>query len=156
MTIALSTVQVDELDAVVGALREFQREGASVQLHPGDLGWFWRFGAEKAAARLRTWSREGRVVAVGFQDEPTVLRLAIAPDAQQDEELASRLVEDLATRDRGVLAEEKACVEAPEGALVRELLSRAGWEPDESWSPLRRDLRRARRGPGRAHRGDQG
>jgi hypothetical protein len=27
-----------------------------MQLHPGDLGWFWRFGAEAAAAAIRATS----------------------------------------------------------------------------------------------------
>ena len=148
VAIALGTVQVGELDAVDDALREFQQEGASVQLHPGDVGWHLRFGASGAAAALRTWSRDGEVLAVGLLDETTVLRLAIAPEAQQDEELSHRLVEDVSARDRGVLTEEKACVEAPSGALVRDLLTSVGWVPDMSWSPLRRDLTEPVEDPG--------
>src|SRR5436305_974719 len=30
------------LSDAVGALREWQHEGAPMQLHPGDVGWFWR------------------------------------------------------------------------------------------------------------------
>ncbi|GAA3795472.1 hypothetical protein GCM10022206_39050 [Streptomyces chiangmaiensis] len=56
-----------------------------MQLHPGDLGWFWRFGAEATAAAVRTWSRDGQILAVGLLDGPELLRLTIAPDAHRDE-----------------------------------------------------------------------
>jgi len=39
-----------------------------MQLHPGDLGWFWRFGAEATAAAVRTSSRDGQILAVGLLD----------------------------------------------------------------------------------------
>ena len=55
--------------------------GRRCRLHPGDLGWFWRFGAEATAAAVRTWSRDGRILAVGLLDGPGLLRLTIAPDA---------------------------------------------------------------------------
>ncbi|MFE3453742.1 hypothetical protein ACFXJ8_32925 [Nonomuraea sp. NPDC059194] len=95
MAIVLGETGVDELSEVVGVLREWQYDGASIQLHPGDLGWFWRFGAEATAATVRTWSRDGQTLAVGLQDHPKLLRLTIAPDAQRDEELAQQLVEDV-------------------------------------------------------------
>ncbi|MFB7450528.1 hypothetical protein [Streptomyces sp. NPDC056194] len=44
MTIALGTPGTDGLDSAVVALREWQYEGAPAQLHPGDLGWYWRAG----------------------------------------------------------------------------------------------------------------
>jgi GNAT superfamily N-acetyltransferase len=113
----------------LGALREWQHDGPPIQLHPGDLGWFQRFGAEAAAAALRTWRRDGRILAVGLLDGPDVLRLAIAPDARQDEELARQLVADA-----------PGTVEAPADALVRELLTAAGWVTADPWTPLHRDL----------------
>ena len=140
MAIVLGEPGADGLSEAVGALREWQYDEAPRQLHPGDLGWFWRFGAEATAAAVRTWSRDGRILAVGLLDEPALLRLAIAPDAQRDEELAQRLVEDLAEPDRGVLTAGRVYVEAPTGALVRDLLSSGGWNADEPWTPLRRDL----------------
>jgi ribosomal protein S18 acetylase RimI-like enzyme len=121
-------------------LREWQYDGGPMQLHPGDVGWFWRFGAAATAAAVRTWSRAGQVLAFGLQDEPDVLRLAIAPDARRDEELARRLVDDVADPDRGVLVKGKVAVEAPRGALVRDLLVECGWTADEPWTPLCRDL----------------
>ena len=57
MAIELGTPDVDGLGEVVAAMREWQVEGAPIQLHPGDLGWFWRFGAEATAAATRTWTR---------------------------------------------------------------------------------------------------
>ena len=140
MTIALGTPGADGLGASAGALREWQHEGAVMQLHPGDLGWFRRFGAQATAAAVRTWSRDGRILAVGLLDSPDLVRLAIAPDASRDEELARQVAEDLAEPARGVLPEGKAYAEAPVGTRVRELLRAGGWGPDASWTPLHRDL----------------
>src|SRR3954451_15133500 len=101
VTISLDVPNAGGLSEVLAALRDWQYDGAPPQLHPGDLGWFWRFGADTTAAAVRTWSRTGRNLAVGLLDEPTVLRLAVEPDAQADEELANRLVEDLTQPARG-------------------------------------------------------
>jgi ribosomal protein S18 acetylase RimI-like enzyme len=147
MAIVLGRPGVDGLSDAVGALREWQYDGAPMQLHPGDLGWFWRFGAEATAAAVRTWSRDGRILAVGLLDEPEVLRLTIAPDALRDEELARQLVEDVTEPER-VLPAEKANVEAPRGALLHDLLFGDGWHTDEPWTPLRRDLTEPVRDPG--------
>ena len=139
---------VDGLSEAVGVLREWQYDGAPMQLHPGDLGWFWRFGAEATAAAVRTWSRNGHIVAVGLLDQPTLLRLTMAPNAQRDEELAHQLVADVSEPERGVLMAGKVSVEAPAGALVRDLLSEDGWNTDEPWTPLRRDLAEPVKDPG--------
>ncbi len=126
-------------DAVV-VLREWQYDGAPMQLHPGDLGWFWRFGAEATAAAVRTWRRNGQIVAIGLLDGPNLLRLALAPDARRDNELARQLVADLANPERGVLTAGRVSVEAPSDALVQDLLSDGGWNVSEPWTPLRRNL----------------
>jgi ribosomal protein S18 acetylase RimI-like enzyme len=112
----------------------------ALQLHPGDVGWFWRFGAEATAAAVRTWTRDGGIVAVGLLDGPGLVRLTIAPDGRRDEELARQLADDISTPERGVLPAGPASVEAPDGALVRELLAGNGWTADEPWTPLHRDL----------------
>ncbi|ONI91705.1 GNAT family N-acetyltransferase [Saccharothrix sp. ALI-22-I] len=150
MAIALGEPGADGLSEAVGVLREWQYDGAPMQLHPGDLGWFWRFGAEATAAAVRTWSRDGRILAVGLLDDPELrlLRLTIAPDAQRDEELARQLVEDVTEPERGVLAEGKVCLDAPMGALVQDLLSEDGWNAGEPWTPLRRDLTEPVKDPG--------
>ncbi|MGW6278125.1 GNAT family N-acetyltransferase [Kribbella sp. NPDC055071] len=148
MTIELTTPEVEGLGEAVGALREWQREGGPIQLHPGDLGWFWRFGAEVTAAATRIWRRDGEIVAVGLLDDPELLRIAIAPDAVQDEELAERLVADASAPEAGVLIEGKVYVDAPVEALVQGLFVKAGWEPGQPWVPLRRDLGAAVPDPG--------
>ncbi|WP_039789465.1 GNAT family N-acetyltransferase [Actinoalloteichus spitiensis] len=140
MTIVLGTPEVDGLNEVVHALRAWQDDGEPAQPHPGDLGWFWRFGAEATARAVRTWSRDGEILAMGLLDGPDLVRLAIAPHAERDEELARRLSEDVTDPARGVLGEGAAYVEAPPGALVRDRLAERGWTSGEAWTPLRRDL----------------
>ena len=129
MAIELGEPGVDGLGEAVGALREWQYDGAPMQLHPGDVGWFWRFGAEATAAAVRTWSRDGRILAVGLLDGPELLRLTIAPDAQQDEELAQQLVEDVTEPERGVLPEGKVYVEAPTARWSRTCCSSTAGTP---------------------------
>ena len=123
-------------------LREWQYDGAPVQLHPGDLGWYWRFGAEATAAAVRTWSRDGQSLAVGLLDGPGLLRLAIAPDAQHDEVLARQMVADVTQPERGVLPQGTVYIEARFGAAFQGLLLDDGWDADEPWTPLARDLAR--------------
>lgn len=131
---------VGALSEVLGVLRAWQDDGAPMQLRPGDLGWFWRSGAEATAAAVRTWSRDGRILAVGLLDGPGLVRLTVAPDATGEEALARQVADDLTRTERGVLPEGEASVEAPEGALVHDLLSAHGWYLGEPWTPLRRDL----------------
>ena len=136
----LGLPEVGGLSAAVEVLREWQHDTAPMQLHPGDLGWFWRFGAQATAAAVRTWSRGGRILAVGLLDEPELLRLTVAPDVARDEELARQLVADVTVPRRGVLGAGTVSVEAPMGMLVRDLLAEAGWREAEPWTPLCRDL----------------
>jgi GNAT superfamily N-acetyltransferase len=140
MAINSSTPGVDGLGEAVDALREWQVDGQPMPLHPGDLGWFWRFGPEATAAAVRIWSRDGQLVAVGLLDGPELLRLAVAPDEQQDADLARHLVEDVTRPERGVLPDGTANLEAPRDAAIQELLTERGWEVAEPWTPLRRDL----------------
>ncbi len=140
VTIEVGTPGTDELGAVVAALRQWQRDDAPIQLHPGDLGWYWRFGPRATAAATRTWRAQGELVAIGLLDEPEVLRLAFSPQAWRDEEVAERVVTDLVDPGRGVLPTGKVSVEAPTGARVPDLLSDLGWSAGEPWTPLRHDL----------------
>ena len=140
VSIVLSKPGVDGLSEAVRVLREWQYDGAPMQLHPGDLGWYWRFGAEATAAAVRTWSRDGQILAVGLLDGPGLLRLAIAPEAQHDDGLARQMVADVTEPERGVLPQGNVYVEARFGALFRGLLFDDGWEADEPWTPLQRDL----------------
>ncbi|WP_137119734.1 GNAT family N-acetyltransferase [Segeticoccus rhizosphaerae] len=140
MTIVMERPGANGLAAAVGALRDWQYEGSPMQLHPGDLGWNWSFGERTLAAAVRTWSRDGRLLAVGLVDDPRTLRLTIAPDADRDEELADRLAQDLTEPRRGVLLAGRAAVEVPAVPLLQKLLREEGWQDDEPWSPLRRGL----------------
>ncbi|MFF8898675.1 GNAT family N-acetyltransferase [Streptomyces lydicus] len=140
MTIVLNEPGVEGLTGAVDALRAWQDDRTPLQLHPGDLGWAWALGAERLAAAVRTWSADGRIIAVGYLDAPDVLRLTTAPDLRQDEDLARQLLADLDAPERGVLPSGKVGVEIPNGALLREVLLEAGWNPDEPWTPLRHDL----------------
>ncbi len=140
MTIVVNEPGVDGLTEAVDALRAWQDDRTPFQLHPGDLGWAWALGAEKVAAAVRTWSADGRIVAVGYLDGPDVLRLTTAPGLRQDEALARQLLADFSDPGRGVLPTGEASLEVPTGALLREVLLEAGWNPGAPWTPLRRDL----------------
>ena len=140
VSIELSQPGVDGLSHALRALRDWQQDSDPVQLHPGDLGWNWRFGAEATAAAVRTWSRDRQVLAVGLVDSPELLRLAVSPAARDDEELARQLLDDLTRPERGVLAPGDIAVEARGWAALREVLTADGWVADEPWTPLRRDL----------------
>lgn len=140
MTPELRTPDVDELDDVVRVLCDWQRDDAPIQLHPGDLGWAWRFGAGRLAASVRTWSRDGVTLAIGFLDSPDVLRMTVAPEAWRDVELAHDVVADLSEPERGILAAGKVAVEVPDGTRIKDLLSVDVWSSGESWTPLRLDL----------------
>ncbi|MFJ9695544.1 GNAT family N-acetyltransferase [Kitasatospora sp. NPDC101183] len=131
MTIRTSTPTIDELPSLLRALAAWQHDDRTAQLHPGDLGWYWRFGTRRTAESLRTWSRSGVLLAVGLLDGPDVLRLEIAPEALHDDELTLRLAEGAA---------DVASVATPADAPLRDQLLRDGWEPGEAWTPLRRDL----------------
>jgi ribosomal protein S18 acetylase RimI-like enzyme len=140
MAIELTTPGPDELGEVVSALRSWQHDAAPLQLHPGDLGWAWRYGAEDVAAAVRTWTRDGLIVAIGFLDGDDLLRMTVAPEVWGDDELAHQMVTDLSAPERGVLPAGEVSVEAPSGARVHVLLSELGWSTGEAWTPLRRDL----------------
>jgi len=140
VTVVVSRPEVAQLDDVVRVLREWQYEGGPVQLHPGDLGWNWSFGPEAMAAAVRTWSRDGETLALGFMDSPTLMRMAIAPEARDDEELIRQMALDVNEPGRGVLPPGSVSVEARFGGLFHDTLVGEGWVSDESWTPLRRDL----------------
>ena len=140
MTMPVSTPSVDGLPEVIETIADWQTDGMPIQLHPGDLGWAWQAGASSLAERVRVWSRDGRMLAVGLLDGPTLLRLALAPEADHDETLAGDMVADLSDPTTGVLPEGPASVEVRFGSALRSRLDAAGWAPDEAWTPLTLDL----------------
>lgn len=140
MTITLEQPDARGLGEVVDVLRTWQSDESPFQLHPGDLGWTWRLGAEATATVTRAWRRGGDLVAIGEVDDHSMLRLAIAPDAQQDEALARQLASDLSDPACGVLNDGQVYLEAPPHALLRDVLAASGWALDAVWTPLRRVL----------------
>lgn len=140
MSILLGQPAVNDLPEVVRVLGEWQRDEAPVPLHPGDVGWQGRFGATATAASLRTWRRDGDLVALGMVDGPGLLRLAVAPGLEHDPELADRMASDLGHPDPDLLPAGAASVELRAGELLHQRLTERGWDLDEAWTPLRRDL----------------
>ncbi|MEU8399666.1 GNAT family N-acetyltransferase [Nonomuraea sp. NPDC048892] len=140
MTIEMGTPEAGRLGEVTRVLAEWQHDDVPVQVHPGDIGWFWRFGAERTAQATRTWSRGAELLAVGLLDGPDLLRLAFAPGTLRDEELARRVAADASAPGSGVLPAGKVYVEAPAEALVRDVLAEDGWRGGEAWTLLRLDL----------------
>jgi GNAT superfamily N-acetyltransferase len=134
------TPDVAGLCEAAAALRGWQADRAPMQLHPGDLGFHWRDGPESTAAAVRVWSRDEQIVAVGLLDAPQLLRMAIAPDLQGDVELIDRVLLDIDQPDRGVLDPGSAVVEARCGPPLTQALLDRGWQPDEPWTPLHRNL----------------
>jgi len=140
MSILLSTPDTGDLDDVVRALAEWRREGAPMQLHSGDIGFYWQCGPNATAAALRTWRRDGRILGVGLLDGTELVRLAVAPELRMDEELARQMADDIARPEHGVLPAGKAYVEALWDGPFRDLLQADGWELDALWIPMARDL----------------
>ncbi|MBU7598346.1 GNAT family N-acetyltransferase [Streptomyces sp. P38-E01] len=141
MTTVLSTPDIDGTARVLETLGAWQRDGDGVLLHPGDVGWFWRFGAQRTADALRVWRDGERLLAVGLLDGPDLLRATVAPELRQDEEFAVRMADDLADPERGALPAGPVYLEAPGDARLRKvLLERPGWHTDEPWTPFSRDL----------------
>ena len=141
MPVDLTTPDEHALDGILAELASWQQDGRPVQLHPGDLGWQWRFGTAALVKGLRVWTANGAVVAIGFLDEASLIRMGVAPSAEHDEELAQALVRDLEDPARGVLTGDRVVVEARSGAALRALLHRRGCGDGDSWTPLVRDLR---------------
>ena len=86
------------------------------------------------------WTVDDTAMAIGFLDKASLIRMAIAPAADDDEELAQALVRDLEDPARGVLDADELTVEARFGTAFRSLLRSHGWVAGESWTPLVRDL----------------
>lgn len=143
MDIQLSTPTVTLLPTVTSVLASWQDDKVLNQIHPGDIGWFQRFGAEKAASSIRIWSRasDGEILAIGLLDGDDLLRATIAPSARKDELLARKMADDIMKPERGVLPAGQVSIDVPPDALVRALIAaEAGWSEDEEWTWLRHDI----------------
>lgn len=139
-SIELSKPTLAELNDTVQSLKEWQHDSEVVQLHPGDLGWYGRFGPEDTIGAIRRWSRDGKIVAIGLLDGNDLLRIAIDPAASSDEVLAEKMATDITQPERGILPKGPAYVETRSGDKLREKLVEKGWGLDEPWTSLKRDL----------------
>ncbi|SFS07596.1 Acetyltransferase (GNAT) family protein [Agrococcus baldri] len=140
MAIDLATPDPDQLPEAVRQLASWQCSAEPLQLHPGDIGWFWRLGTDRTADAVRTWHADGRLVAVGLLDGADQLRVTTAPDMRADATLADAMAGDIVHPERGVLPASAVAVEVPNGALLDARLDAAGWAVGEPWTPLERDL----------------
>lgn len=138
--LVLDTPTPEGLGRVVAALGSWQSDAAPFQLHPGDLGWHLARGPKATAAALRTWSRDGEIVAVGFLDGPDLMRFTTAPEVRRSEAVALHVVADLHDPEQGALPAGEVFIEAPTDAVLHDHLQQAGWAWDELWTPLQRDL----------------
>lgn len=140
MTIAMTTPSTAELPSVIESVASWQQEGSPIQVHPGDLGWYERFGAAALAAALRVWTRDGDIVAVGFLDESELIRMAIAPVIGDDVGIANHIADDFVDALDEVLPAGGGVVEARFGNALQRVLTDRGWTADAPWTPLHRDL----------------
>lgn len=140
VSISVRTPSLAQLPGIIDAVASWQYEGFPVQVHPGDLGWYQRFGAEALAEALRLWEVDGTIVAAGFLDESELIRMAIAPSAADDHYLARRIADDFVDALDHVLPPGRGAVEARFGDALRHVLTERGWTAGESWTVLHRDL----------------
>lgn len=138
--IKLQKPTVEQLDETVRALCDWQEDGEIIQLHPGDIGWYGRFGPKDTIDAIRRWSIGDKVVAVGLLDGIDLLRLAVDPDYQDDEVLAQQIASDVSDPNTGILPEGKTYVEARSGDKIRNSLLNQGWRLGDTWTSLKRDL----------------
>lgn len=138
----MTTPSTAELPSVIESVASWQQEGSPIQVHPGDLGWYERFGAESLAAALRVWDRDDAIVAVGFLDESELIRMAIAPAIGDDDDdgIASHIGDDLLDSLGQVVPSGSGVVEARFGRALQRVLTDRGWTADDPWTPLHRDL----------------
>lgn len=140
-----TTPKPEELAALLATVSAWQEPGGPVQLHPGDIGWFCRFGTSAASNALHVWRRDETVVAVALQDGEDVLRFAVDPRAVSDDELARDVADGL---ERDASLQVIADVEVRFGGELREELTRRGWvNATSTWTPLVLDLGEAPREP---------
>lgn len=136
----METPTADDLPTIIELVSSWQEEERPVQVHPGDLGWYQRFGAEALASALRVWSRGGEIMAVGFLDESELIRMAISPARGDDASLAEEVVAEFTGVLSDLLPPGVGVVEARFGSTLRLVLAEAGWTSDAPWTTLRRDL----------------
>ncbi|KAJ6789638.1 hypothetical protein PWT90_08270 [Aphanocladium album] len=143
MEIILETPSPSFLGHITATLASWQSDIVANHIHPGDLGWFERFGTGKAAASVRIWSSaaDKTILAIGLLDGADLLRATVAPSARRNKALARAMAADITDPERGVLPRGSVSVDISADALVREHVAAAdGWAEGEQWTWLRADL----------------
>lgn len=145
-----------ELPNIGAVLDSWQTDDGPLQLHTGDLGWYSLRGAEATAQAMRVWSSGDRILTIGLLDGEDLLRLAVDPILSHDDALARQIESDLDPSDSTDLATSRvvlaanstvfgrgsAIVEARGAASLVARLAERGWDADEPWTQLSRDLSR--------------
>lgn len=149
MRIAQLTVpQVAELPDIGAVLDSWQFDDGPLHLHTGDLGWYSLRGPESTARAMRVWRSGERILAIGLLDGADLLRLAIDPTFRQDDQLAQQVQTDIDSANNAVFENGSAIVEARGALRLCDHLQECGWDADEPWTPMNRDLGRPVEAPG--------
>lgn len=146
-TVQLVVPQVAELPHIGAVLDRWQSDDGPYHLHTGDLGWYSLRGGEATAQALRVWRCQDRILAIGLLDGEDLLRLSVDPDVSHDDSLARQIESDIDSSgrtapgtDKTVLGTGTAIVEARGATRLCDRLKARGWDTDEAWTPLSRDL----------------
>jgi ribosomal protein S18 acetylase RimI-like enzyme len=127
----------DDVAELIGALAAWEAPGGHAPvLHVGDVGWHLRGDDDALMGTIRSWWRDGRLVAAALVEGPTA-RPRIAPGCLHDVEVCRALAEAI-----DETPHDEAWSDAQPGSLLRTLLVGRGWTLDpDVWTALHRDLR---------------
>lgn len=146
-TVQMAVPKIAELPSIGAVLDSWQTDDGPLHLHTGDLGWYSLRGAKATAQSMRVWRCDGKVLAIGLLDGENLLRLAVDPDFSRDDSLARQIECDIDPSDStvpptssAVFGKGTAIVEAQGAARLVARLAERGWDADEPWTPLSRDL----------------
>ncbi|WP_231445770.1 GNAT family N-acetyltransferase [Brevibacterium zhoupengii] len=139
-TFSLSVPQAAELPGIGAVLDSWQSDSGPLHLHTGDLGWYSLRGANATAQAMRVWRCGERIGAIGLLDGEDLLRLSIDPGLSDDDSLTLEIESDVISASRAVFGPGAAVVEARGAARLCDRLKARGWNQDEPWTALNRDL----------------
>lgn len=134
-SVIITTPRSNNLEQIIATLADWQQDRDVIQLHPGDIGWFQRFGEKATSDALRLWEKDGQLASIGMMDGSDLLRIALNPAFETDTELAEQMAKDI-----DEILEAGACLEARSADLLRKKLSKANWKEGEPWTSLALDL----------------
>lgn len=139
-TVSLSVPQAGELPEIGAVLDSWQSDSGPLHLHTGDLGWYSLRGAQATAQALRVWRFGEHIAAIGLLDGEDLLRLSIDPDLSDDDTLAQQIESDVIAASTAVFGPGAAVLEARGAIRLCDRLQARGWDADELWTTMSRDL----------------